>query len=401
MTTWTKLLLDTLVGLDPLATTTCPGCGMPYRRARPGREPSLECPYCGCVPDEEAADSEMAAVISAKRTEAAKRPSVPDAPSGCPIGLDDVIGNPGAVLQIRTALDAHKARLAKLDGRTTEAKTLAFPSTLLTGVGGTGKSTLARIIAREVNRPFRLATGQSLSTPARVAELLMDLKGGEVLFIDELHGLKPPCMEMLYLAMEDGMIVPIATRGGGVPTPVKLPPFTLIGATTDKGKLLPPLLQRFRYCIGLERLTVEELAAAIIQRAKRKGWRLEPDAARMIAERAHGTPRLAVRLLENAMDTAQASGADNIDSLIVESTCEIGGIDCLGLDRDARRYLGYLKDAGGPVRLNVLAAKLDTMSKHTVENQIEPDLVWLGLIEKNADGRRLTPAGREHLKGKS
>ena len=128
---------------------------------------------------------------------------------------------------------------------------------------------------------------------------------------------------------------------------------------------------------------------------------LDRDAARMIAERAHGTPRLAVRLLENAMDTAQAGGADNIDAMIVESTCEIGGIDCLGLDRDARRYLGYLKAAGGPVRLNVLAAKLDTMSKHTVENQIEPDLVWLGLIEKNADGRRLTPAGREHLKGKS
>jgi len=123
------------------------------------------------------------------------------------------------------------------------------------------------------------------------------------------------------------------------------------------------------------------------------------DAIGLIAERSLGTPRLAVGLLDGCMDTAIAQGGKSITRDIVRLTCQIWGIDSLGLDRVARTYLGFLRDmGGGPIRLNVLAAKLDGLAKTTVERKVEPDMVWLGLIEKQANGRTLTASGREHLR---
>lgn len=303
-------------------------------------------------------------------------------------GLGDVIGNAAAVLQIRTALDAHRARGAS-----------SFPHLILAGPGGTGKTMLAEIIAREIGKPIRLQMGQSLNSPARVADVLLSLKAGDVLFIDEMHGLKPACQEALYRAMEDGVLVTIAKAGKPVSAPIKLPPFTLIGATTDEWGLLPSLLQRFKYRVRLERMSAAELAQAISQRAASRQWSLTAEAAGMIADRAHGTPRLALRLLDGCMDVAIAGGETAIDAMIVQATCEVWQLDNLGLDKIARKYLAHLECAAGPVRLNVLAMKLDDVSRRTVELRVEPDLVWLGLIDKSADGRRLTPRGREHLKG--
>ena len=309
-------------------------------------------------------------------------------PAAAPPTLDDVIGNAPAVLQIRTALDAHRARGGKG----------AFPHVLLSSPGGCGKTLLAGIIAREVKRPLRLQMGQSLSTPARVADVFLSLKAGDVLFIDEMHGLKPQCQETLYRAMEEGILVPVEKAGKPVGPPIKLKTFTLIGATTDAWALLPSLLQRFKYRVSLERLTPADLAAAIASRAERKSIALTDEAAGMIADRAHGTPRLAVGLLDGCLDAAAAQWRVGIDADVVTMTCAIWGIDDLGLDAVARKYLSYLAEAGGePVRLNVLATKLDGLSRRTVEMRVEPDLVWLGLISKDADGRRLTDAGREHL----
>lgn len=376
---------------------SCPACGKSFPVARADGTASVVCPACGYLHDDSVfrnalrmiADSDEREKRQQAQIAAALAPEPESAPRCDPPGLDDVIGNAGAVRQIRTALAAHKAR----DGKH------AFPHTLFAGSGGTGKTMLSEIIAREIGRPMRLQMGQSLTNPARVADVLLSLKAHDVLFIDEMHGLRDVCQETLYRAMEDGLLVPVAKAGSPVGKPIQLPPFTVIGSTTDEWGLLPSLLQRFKYRVTMERMTADDLFGALLQRAKRKDWNLSGDAASMIAERSRGTPRLAVGLMDGCMDTAVANGWKDIDADVVKLTCDIWQIDGLGLDRTARKYLRFLDEAGGgPVRLNVLAMKLDGLSRRTVETRVEPDLVWLGLIEKRTDGRYITAAGREHLR---
>lgn len=317
-----------------------------------------------------------------------------------PPGLDDVIGNAAAVRWIRTVLAAFRADLDKLDGRTQAAKSLPFPHTLLSGPGGTGKTMISEIIGREIDRPIRLQMGQSLTSPARVGDVLLSLKAGDILYIDECH-MKVPCQETLYRAMEDRIYVPVRKAGAAVTDPIKLPPFTIIGSTTDEWALMPSMLQRFKVRVRMERLTAEEISQAMLDRAKRKGLVLTDEAAEMIGARSHGTPRLAIGLLDGCVATAKANGENAIDHAVVELTCDLLEIDRMGLDAVSRKYLGFLAESSSkPVRLNVLATRLDGLSRLTVERRIEPDLVWLGLIEKGADGRRLTPAGRDYLRGK-
>ena len=387
------------VAIDPTATDPCgddPRHGY-YPLLGPSGIPAYVCPICGTALNESVCEGALrfflvkygSAEDRAAKAEEAKMEAEPAPARGNPPGLDDVIGNPLAVLQIRTALDAHHARGGKEH----------FPHILLVAPGGTGKTMLSEIIAREIKRPIRLAMGQSLNSPARVADMLLSLKAGDVLFVDELAGMKGQCQETLYRAMEDGILVPIGKAGKPIEKPKRLPPFTLIGATTDEWALLPSLIQRFKYRIRLERMTAPELAQAMSDRAKRRGWELTADAAQTIAERAHGTPRLAIGLLDGCRDTALAQGGTAIDAGIVAMTCQIWGLDGLGLDKIARRYLDALAAGKGePVRVNVVSSKLDCLSRRTLEMRIEPDLVFLGLIEKRPDGRILTAAGRAHLK---
>ncbi len=349
------------------------------------------CPHCGKFFDESVCkktldmtqerDARLAAL--APPPEEAPPPAVP-APM-----LGDVIGNAAACLQIRTALDANRARQA-------QGQSTVFPSTLLVGPAGSGKSTLAGVIASECKRKLHEQLGQSLNDPRAMVTALLELKAGDILYIDEAHGLRKTCTETLYMAMQEGVVIPISVRGKPSPRPVRLPPFTLICATTDEYKLTDSFKQRFQYHIHLKRLTVEELSSAIAQRAERAGVKLEAAAARMIAERSHGTPRKAVMLLNRCIDTALAGGSDTIFNLVVESACEMAELDCLGLTAAARSYLRVLVDSVKPVRLNVLASSLALPSR-VVEVEIERDLIYLKLISKDANGRRLTEFGRLHL----
>lgn len=390
MSQLTENLAVEWVAVNPSAVRICSKCNAMFPIAQPGG-PSVVCPTCGdTMPD--ALVTGLMKVLGDRRrrmaVEAALRPDVEsddDSPRCDPPGLGDVIGNAAAVQQIRVALDAHRAR-----------KTTMFPHILLTGPGGTGKTMLSEIIAREIDRPIRLQMGQSLNSPAKISEMLLSLKSGDVLYVDEAHGLKPQCQEALYRAMEDGIVVPVGKK---ISKPVKLPAFTLIASTTDAWGLLPSLTQRFKYQIQLERMSAADLASAISQRAERKGWKVTAEAAGLIADRAHGTPRIAIALLDGAMDTALAGGATDIDAMIVQATCDLWRLDNLGLDSTARKYLQHLADANGPLRLNVLASKLEGLSRRTIEIRVEPELVYLGLITKESDGRRLTAAGKQHLKG--
>ena len=377
---------------SPDARVVCASCG---QQVEPG---TITCPLCKLV-------MPLRVMMDALRYRRQDRldypPPVqpeddkeepPDAVQ--PPGLDDVIGNADAVLQIRTALDAHRER-AKAAGK---AKGPAFPHLLLSGPGGTGKTMLAEIVACELKAKLRLQMGQVLSTPAKVAEVLLGMKRGDVLFIDEIHGLKTQCQEALYRAMEDRLLVPATGTGKPLGAPVRLPAFTIIGATTDEWGLLPSLCQRFEHVVRMSRLTPAELSAAIGGRAERMHLSITPEALDLIGCRALGTPRLAVRLLKGCSEVADAQKQSEITADIVGITCEIWGIDSLGLDKVARAYLRVLSvSCPDAVRLNVLATKLDGLSRRTVETKVEPDLVWLGLVTKDADGRRLLPKGREHL----
>jgi Holliday junction DNA helicase RuvB len=374
----------------------CSRCAKPRVFFGEDGAPLRSCPHCGYTPSLET----LIGALAGRKKSRKDNPPPPaseappdDTPKAAPPMLDDVIGNPAAVMQLRTVLDAFAYAKAAAE----KGKKLAFPHLLLSGPGGTGKTMLAEIVAREIGRPIHLQLGQTLGNPAKVAAVLLSLKPGAVLFIDEIHGLKVPCQEALYRATEDGVLVPVTGPGKPAGRPVRLPPFTLIGATTDEWGLLPSMCQRFDYKIRLSRMTPAELAEALSQRAVRKGLLFDPAAVAMIAERSLGTPRLAVKLLAGCLATAQAQGGAEITVDVVKMTCAIWGIDGLGLDRTARQYLQFLADAGGMLRLNVLASKLDGLAKTTVERKIEPDLVWLGLVEKEPNGRRLTAAGREHL----
>jgi Holliday junction DNA helicase RuvB len=362
-------------------------------------KPTMQCPFCAVVPSPEACQNGLNYLAKQRKVQDERAAmealnTVEDAPRCDPPGLDDVIGNGNAVAQIRIFIAAHKEWLKDFPKQ-------PFPHMLLSGSGGLGKTMLAEIVAREVKRPIHLEMGQSLTTPSRIGDVLMSLKAGDILFVDECHGLKKQCQEALYRAMEDGVYVPIQKAGAPVVNPIHLPPFTLIGSTTDIWGLLPSFGQRFKYHVKLKRLSASELATAMLQRAKRKNWELDTEAATIIGARSHGTPRLAIKLFDGCMAVAKAGGESKVDAFIVRQTCEILEIDELGLDDEARRYLGYLSESNEPVRVNVLASKLDGLSRLTVERRIEPDLIWLGLIEKKENGRILTDAGRKHLYNKA
>lgn len=299
--------------------------------------------------------------------------------------LNQIVGQARAVNVLRTALDAY------FNERYKSGAEGAFPHVLMCGPGGTGKTLLAEVISREVCSPCHTELAQNIANPGQMHGLLMMLEPGDLLFLDEIHELSSSVQVCLYRALEEGKLFL-----GGNRKAITLPPFCLIGATTDEYLLTTSMRDRFKILLRLIHYSTEEMMLLIRQRAKRLGWAIEDTSISELARRSRGVPRLGIRLLDAAKRQASAESSDIIEAGHVSRMLEVEGFDPLGFDLTEQKYLHLLRQYQGPVRLNVIATQL-SLPKQTIE-MLERDFIRLGLIDKTEKGRILTSAGIAHLR---
>ena len=305
-----------------------------------------------------------------------------------PRRLEDFIGQEVVRSQLSVVLRAALARGATPD------------HVLLSGPPGLGKTTLAMIIAAEVEGSLRLTSGPAIQHAGDLAAILSSLERSDVLFIDEIHRLARTAEEMLYLAMEDYRVDVVVGKGPGATSiPLTLPPFTVVGATTRAGLLPAPLRDRFGFTGHLEYYGPADLARIVARSADLLGVVIAPDAADELARRSRGTPRIANRLLRRVQDWAQVHGTPGrLDLRATRDALAIFEVDVLGLDRLDRSVLHVLctRFAGSPVGLTTLAVSVGE-EPETIETVAEPYLFREGLIVRTPRGRMATQAAYEHL----
>jgi Holliday junction DNA helicase RuvB len=277
----------------------------------------------------------------------------------------------------------------------------ALDHVLFHGPPGLGKTSLARIVAHEMGAQFRSTSGPAIERPGDLAALLSNLDAGDVLFIDEIHRLSAVVEEILYPAMEDFQLDLIIGEGPGAHSiRLDLPRFTLVGATTRAGLLTSPLRDRFGWSARLEYYPVAELQKIVLRSGGLLGIEVEPDAAREIASRSRGTPRIANRLLRRVRDFAEVDelAAGRVSLAQAEFALERLDVDRLGFDGLDRAVLLAIiqKFDGGPVGLETLSAAVGE-DKGTLEDVVEPYLIHEGFLDRTPRGRVATRRAREHF----
>lgn len=304
-----------------------------------------------------------------------------------PKGLDEFVGQERVREQLSLVLDSARQR-----GRTPD-------HVLLSGPPGLGKTTLAMIIAAELQRPLRITSGPAIQHAGDLAALLSSLAEGEVLFLDEIHRMARPAEEMLYMAMEDFRVDVIVGKGpGATAIPLDLAPFTLVGATTRAGLLPGPLRDRFGFTGHMDFYAPTELEQVLERSARLLGVRLGSEGAREIAGRSRGTPRIANRLLRRVRDFAEVRADGVVTREVAQAALAVYEVDEQGLDRLDRAVLGALihRFGGGPVGLSTLAIAVGE-EPETVEEVAEPFLFRAGLLARTPRGRIATAGAWHHL----
>ena len=304
-----------------------------------------------------------------------------------PKDLHEFIGQERVRQQIDVLLTAAKHRGTSAD------------HILLSGPPGLGKTTLALILAAEMNTPIRISSGPAITHAGDLASILSSLVEGEILFIDEIHRLPRPAEELLYLAMEDFRVDIVVGKGpGATAIPLELPRFTLVGATTRAGLLPSPLRDRFGFTAQLDFYAESELAEVVSRSSSLLGLSIEVKAIEQIASRSRGTPRIANRLLRRVRDYAQVKGSNKLSLDHANAALEMYEVDAEGLDRLDRAVLMALIErfGGGPVGLSTLAIAVGEETE-TVESVAEPFLVRNGFMARTPRGRVATALGWSHL----
>ncbi|MCE5187539.1 MAG: Holliday junction branch migration DNA helicase RuvB [Planctomycetaceae bacterium] len=304
-----------------------------------------------------------------------------------PQSLGECIGQANVKEKLSIAIQAAKRRGEPLE------------HILFYGPPGLGKTTLAHVIAREMNAGIRVTSGPALTKQGDIMGLLTNVGTGDILFIDEIHRLSAPVEEFIYPAMEDFKVdftVDSGLHAKTINFPLKR--FTLIGATTRAGLLSAPLRGRFGMLHHLEFYTAAELTDILTRSAKLLELKTDEGTLELIASRSRGTPRVANRLLRRVRDYAQVKGKGKLTGEIVENALLMERIDELGLDELDRSFLRALIKIydGGPAGIDALAATLGE-ERDTLEDVVEPYLLQIGFVRRTKRGREITPAACKHL----
>jgi len=304
-----------------------------------------------------------------------------------PESISEYIGQEDVKENIRVFVEAAKMRNEPLD------------HVLLYGPPGLGKTTLAFIIAHELGTNIKTASGPSIEKSGDLAAILSSLEPGDVLFIDEIHRMPRYIEEILYPAMEDfSLDIIVGSEGNSRNIKIDLPPFTLVGATTRAGDLSAPLRDRFGITSKLQFYTVEELTDIIKRTARVLDVEIEEEAARELAKRSRGTPRIANRLFKRVRDFALVKGNGTVDLAITEDALGRLKVDKMGLDNtDHELLLAVIeKFGGGPVGIEALSSSIGE-EVTTIEDVYEPYLLQTGLLKRTSRGRIATDKAYEVL----